>query len=71
MIIAGMFLLTVFSAFTMDFVFTVKYGKGWVSQGRSGTAFKEFIKEENGCVYFVDVWGTSVKTCGNYELKRY
>ncbi|HRF69813.1 MAG TPA: hypothetical protein PKV66_00115 [Candidatus Pelethenecus sp.] len=54
-----------------DFYLTMKYGKGWVSQGVNGTAIKTFIKEEAGCVYFVDVWNTQTKTCGDYELKLY
>ena len=70
-IIFGIIILFLISILLSDFYFTMKYAKGWVSQGRSGTAIKEFIKEEDGCVYFVDVWDTKVKTCGDYEIKLY
>jgi hypothetical protein len=58
-------------ALGIDFYKTVNNGIGWISQDRNSTAVKKIIKEEGGCVYFVDVWGSDGKTCGSYEIKRY
>lgn len=66
-----MFLLVVISTLFSDFYLTMKYAKGWVSSDRNSSAIKTFIKEEDKCVYFIDVWDSEVKTCGNYELKLY
>lgn len=65
------FLCLVLVAFGMDFYKTMRHGEGWVTQGRHGTAIKEFKKEEGNCVYYIDVWGNDTKTCGAYELKLY
>jgi hypothetical protein len=48
-----------------------KYSIGWVWVERKGTAVKEFIKEEDKCIYFIDVWNNNVKTCGIYQIKKY
>jgi hypothetical protein len=55
----------------MDFYKSVAHGKGWVSQDKNGRAIKELIKEENGYVYYIDVWNTNGKTCGAYDLRMY
>lgn len=58
-------------AFGVDFYVTVRYGKGWVNQEKHMQAYKTIIKEENGCVYFIDVWNNEDKMCGIYGIKKY
>lgn len=71
----GVVLLVVFTVFLValgyDGFKSVKDGNGWVSQDRRGEAFTEIIKEEDGCVYYIDVYGSNSKACGSYVVKRY
>jgi len=70
-IILLVFVLFLIFIIGVDFCMTIKNGIGWVWQGRKGTAVKEFIKEENDCVYFIDVWDNKNKACGIYQIKKY
>uniref|UniRef100_A0A6H1ZF82 Uncharacterized protein n=2 Tax=viral metagenome TaxID=1070528 RepID=A0A6H1ZF82_9ZZZZ len=64
------FAIVVIYVLGTDFYKTMKYSDGWVWQNRHGTAVKEFIKEEDNCIYFIDVWDREVKTCGIYQIEK-
>jgi len=64
------FAIVVICAFGMDFYKIMKYSDGWVWQDRHGTAVKDFIKEEDNCIYFIDVWDRDIKTCGTYQIEK-
>ena len=61
----------VFFAIGVDFYKTTKNGIGWVYQAKHGTAIMKFIKEENQCIYFIDVWENEGKICGDYQIKLF
>ena len=63
------FTVLVLSVLFTDFTLTIKNGIGYVSQDTKRTAIKEIIKEEDGCVYWVGVWGEDGKTCGSYSIE--
>lgn len=44
---------------------------GWVHQGNHSMAYKEILKEESGCIYFVDVWGNEGRACGAYTVTKH
>lgn len=69
-IVMGLILFILIGALGTDFYKTMKYSVGWVWVERKGTAVKEFIKEEDSCVYFIDVWDKEVKTCGIYQIEK-
>ena len=56
-------------ALVVDITLSVGKGNGWISQDRKGEAFLEIIKEENGCVYYINVYGSDCKACGSYVIK--
>lgn len=68
LICIGLILLVVITL-GINFYKSVSDGNGWISQGRNGRAIRELIKEENGCAYYIDVWGIQGKTCGAYDLR--
>lgn len=69
--ILGAFILLIVVVLGADFTKTMQNSVGWVYQANHGTAVKEFQKEEDGCVYYIDVWDNSGKTCGVYEIQKY
>lgn len=72
MVILGIIILLVFAAFFVDFYMSITNGRaGWVWQDRNGTAVKQFLKEENGCIYFIDHLNNESKTCGSYRKEVY
>lgn len=71
LVIGILIVAVVATVLIVDFKMTMSNGIGWVWQDRHGDAVKEFIKEENGCVYFIDVYDSEMKACGNYVIKKY
>lgn len=65
------FVTVVLFALGADLFMTMKNCVGWVHQDNHGTAVKQFIKEEDGCVYYIDVWGRDSKACGSYVVEKY
>jgi hypothetical protein len=72
-VMAALSLFVIFLCFLLgiNFYKTITNSIGWVHQGTEGYAVMEFQKEENGCVYFLDVWSYDTKVCGAYSITRY
>jgi hypothetical protein len=44
--------------------------KYWIDQAGSMNSATSIVKEENGCVYYIDAWTDKEgKTCGAYSIK--
>lgn len=65
------FAVITFIVLGVDLFKTTKNGVGWVWQDRNGVAVKQFLREENGCIYFIDVWDNEGKTCGTYRVENF
>lgn len=63
-------MLVVFVVLGAKIYKTIKYAQGWVCQEKKCEAVKEFQKEENDCIYFINIWDNSVKTCGVYSVEK-
>ena len=62
----GVFLALVFGTYL-----SIKNGNGSIiSAGGNGREYKEIIKEDEKCVYYVDIYGYSDKTCGCYSITQ-
>ena len=65
------FVVMAFVALGTECAKTMKYSVGWVWQGKNGSAVKEFLIEEGGCINYIDVWDKKSKACGEYIIERY
>ena len=64
-------LIMIVFALVVDITLSIQKGNGWISQDKKGEAFLEIIKEENGCVYYIDVYGSDCKARGSYVINHY
>lgn len=70
-LVLGLFILILFLALGMYLDKTLKHGVGWVWQDKKGSVVKQFLKEEDGCVLYINVWDKQSKACGSYVIEKY